>query len=96
MIQIFEIGTEKNRNFKNKNMIICHILLISLLIIYASWYLEYHTIHSNASDVQGKIDNAITRLIRDTGASEVKQKYFKKQQVFLENAIIIQNSEKLK
>ena len=77
-------------------MIICHILLISLFIVYASWYIESQKLPS--SEVNDKIQNAIKRLSRKAEIPEkdVKQKYFQRIQADLRFATKIKTSTKLK
>ena len=79
-------------------MIVSQILIISLIMIYVSWYLAYQTLHSNTNDVQDKIDHAITRLARQAGVprSKIKQKFFVKRQAYIGNATTLKTSEKLK
>ena len=79
-------------------MIVSQILIVSLIMIYVSWYLAYQTLHSNANDVQDKIDHAITRLARDAGVprSQIKQKFFMKRHVNITNATTLKTSTNLK
>jgi hypothetical protein len=88
---------DEGSEMQKQKMIVSHILLISLFIIYDSWYLDYHNLHSNANEVEDKIDNAITRLARDAGVPklEVNQKYFVRRQAsFIKN--FLKKSTKLK
>ena len=78
-------------------MIAWHISILSLFIIYVS-YIDYQKLHSNANDVQSKIDSSITRLAREAGVNEkeIKQKYFVKRQAHIENARTLKTSTKFK
>ena len=78
-----------------KRMIFWHIFLISLFIIYAS-YQDYKKLHSDANDVQYKIDNTLKRFARQATGSEIKHKYFVKRQANMENAKMVGKSTKLK
>ena len=80
-------------------MIVCHILIISLFIIYASWFLDYldsQNIPSN--DVNDKIQSEIKRLSREAGISEneVKQKTLARKQLNLGNSIMIKTTGRFK
>ena len=75
-------------------MIFCHILMISLFIIFASNYLS----EQNPNQDEHKIAEALKRLSREANVpvSEIKQKRFARKLANVENAIEIQESTKLK
>ena len=59
-------------------MFMCHVLMISLFIIFVSQYLGDQRPEKQAIDPEERIQEAIRRLKRDSSTSDIKQRRFER------------------
>ena len=59
-------------------MIMCHVLMISLFIIFVSQYLGEQRPEKQTMDPEERIQEAIRRLKRDSSTSDIKQRRFER------------------
>ena len=59
-------------------MIMCHVLMISLFIVFVSQYLGEQRPEKQTIDPEKHIQEAIQRLKRESSTSDIKQRRFER------------------
>ena len=74
----------------------CHVLMISLFIVFVSQYLGEQRTENQTMDPEKHIQEAIRRLKRESSTSEIKQRRFERHLGRTENSKLIKESEQTK
>ena len=77
-------------------MFMCHVLMISLFIIFVSQYLGDQRPEKQTMDPEERIQEAIRRLKRTSATSEIKQRRFERHRGRTENSELIKESKQAK
>ena len=74
----------------------CHVLMISLLIIFVSQYLGEQRTEKQTMDPEKHIQEAVRRLKRESSTSEIKQRRFERHLGRAGNLSLIKNLRQAK
>ena len=77
-------------------MFMCHVLMISLFIVFVSQYLGEQRTEKQTMDPEKHIQEAIRRLKRESSTSEIKQRRFERHLGRTENSKLIKESKQAK